>query len=164
MTYSYSIGDEPSSSNYRPTYCDKCGADTQDQCICKTVSSSYIADQLFLEICERGPLVDDPSNSTLPITGLATMKINKYYLEAAKYAGRISAGDFSNPGTPKPVFKLDAADFSPEIQAHLVEAKKCGMLNVIVKEAVFKLFRARHKMIFYEHIEPQKFAWEFITN
>ena len=50
-------------------------------------STSYVADQLFLEICERGPMVDDPTSRW--------SKINKYYLEAAKYAGRISAGDFS---------------------------------------------------------------------
>jgi hypothetical protein len=30
----YSIGDEISSSNYRPCYCDRCDADSADQCIC----------------------------------------------------------------------------------------------------------------------------------
>jgi hypothetical protein len=34
MTYSYSIGDEPSSSNYRASYCDLCDADTPAQCKC----------------------------------------------------------------------------------------------------------------------------------
>lgn len=119
-------------------------------------SSSYVADQLFLEMCEHGPMVDGPATRW--------SQINKYYLEAAKYAGRISAGDFSNPGTPKPVFKLDAADFSPTLQAYLILAKKDGNLNDVVKEAVFKLFRARHKMIFYEYIESEKFGWEFVTS
>jgi hypothetical protein len=31
---SYSIGDEPSSSNYRSQYCDRCDADTPEQCMC----------------------------------------------------------------------------------------------------------------------------------
>jgi hypothetical protein len=162
MTYIYSVGDEPSSSNYRASYCDKCDADKPEQCMCERLSTGYIVDLLFLEMCELVPMVDD-TNDLLPLTGLASKKINKYYHEAAKYAGRISAGDFSNPGIPKPVFNLDAADFSPELQAHLVEARNCGMLNHIVKQAVFKLFRARHKMIFYEHIEAQKFGWEFVT-
>jgi len=48
-------------------------------------SSSYLADQLFLEICEHGPMVDD-TNDLLPLTDLPVAKINKYYLEAAKYA------------------------------------------------------------------------------
>ena len=39
MPYSYSIGDEPSSSNYRPGYCNKCDADTPDQYICSNNSS-----------------------------------------------------------------------------------------------------------------------------
>jgi hypothetical protein len=117
-------------------------------------SSSYTADQIFLEICERGPMIEDPRDST--------KKINKYYLEAAKYAGRISAGDFSDPKTEKPVFKLDSNNFSPRLQTHLLESKKDGMLNDIVKDAAFKLFRARHKMIFYDHIEPKKFRWEFV--
>jgi hypothetical protein len=31
----YCIGDESSSSNYRPGYCNKCDADTIDHCICR---------------------------------------------------------------------------------------------------------------------------------
>jgi hypothetical protein len=31
---SYSIGDEPSSDNYRAQYCDKCDADREEDCIC----------------------------------------------------------------------------------------------------------------------------------
>lgn len=120
-------------------------------------SSSYVADQLFLEMCERGPMIDDPGS------GDRFAQINKYYLQAAKYAGRISAGSFSS-GIPKPVFELDAADFTPTLRAYLILAKKDGMLNSIVKEAVFKLFKARHKRIFYEYIESQKLGWEFVTS
>lgn len=119
-------------------------------------STSYVADQLFIEMCERGPMVDDPAASD------RFVHINKYYLQAAKYAGRIGACDFSNPGTPKPVFELDAADFTPTLQSYLLLAKKDGMLNDIVKQAAFKLFR-RHKMIFYEYIESEKFRWEFVS-
>jgi hypothetical protein len=123
-------------------------------------SSSYVADQLFIEMCERGPMIDNPASSD------RFAQINKYYLQAAKYAGRISAGDFSNPGIPKPIFELDVADFSPALRSYLLLAKKDGgtMLNDIVKEAAFKLFRARHKMIFYEYIESQKFGWEFVNS
>jgi hypothetical protein len=36
----YFIGDEPSSSNYRPGYCNKCDADSPDECRCTNNSSS----------------------------------------------------------------------------------------------------------------------------
>ena len=35
MSRSYSIGDEISSSNYRPRYCDRCDADSPEQCVCE---------------------------------------------------------------------------------------------------------------------------------
>jgi hypothetical protein len=122
-------------------------------------SSSHVADQLFLEMCEHGPMVDDPAASN------RFEQINKYYLQAAKYAGRISAGDFSDAATPRPVFELDAADFTATLRAYLILAKKDGMLNDIVREAAFKLFRARHKMIFFQYIESEKlkFQWEFVA-
>lgn len=56
-------------------------------------------------------MVDDPASSS------RFTRINKYYLQAAKYAARISAGDFSNPGIPKPVFELDAADTTSLLEA-----------------------------------------------
>lgn len=117
------------------------------------LSSSAIADQLFLEMCERSPMIENTRDSA---------KINYHYLEAARYAGRISAGDFSNPNIQKPIFRLNPTHFSSRLQTHLLESKKDGTLNEIVKEAVFKLFKARHKMIFYEHIEPKKLRWEFV--
>jgi hypothetical protein len=119
-------------------------------------TSSYIADQLFIEMNETTRTVLLCKDTKKP------QEANYYHVEAATYARRISAGDFSNPNTEKPVFKLNIVDFSPKLQTHLSESKKFGTLNDIIKEAVFKLFRARHKMIFYEHIEPKKFRWEFV--
>lgn len=40
-TLPYSIGDEPSSSNYRPFYCNKCDADSEKDCICSTNNSGF---------------------------------------------------------------------------------------------------------------------------
>jgi hypothetical protein len=37
----YFIGDEPSSSNYRPSYCNKCDADSEEDCICRTNNSGF---------------------------------------------------------------------------------------------------------------------------
>jgi len=70
-----------------------------------TATSSAISDQLFIEMCHRGPMIGDPG-SLSKLTGLATRQINWYYLEAALYAARISAGDFSAPKAQRPVFKL----------------------------------------------------------
>jgi hypothetical protein len=41
MPYSYSLGDEHSSSNYRPNYCSKCDADSEEDCICNTNNSGF---------------------------------------------------------------------------------------------------------------------------
>lgn len=46
----------------------------------------YIEDQLYMEMCQKE--IEDPQRRY-------GEKISKYYLEAAKYAGRISAGDFA---------------------------------------------------------------------
>jgi hypothetical protein len=119
-------------------------------------TSSYIADQLFIEMSETVRTALLYKDTKKP------QEVNYYHAEAASYARRISAGDFSNPKIEKPVFKLNIGDFSPRLQTHLLESKKFGTLNDIVEQAVFKLFRARHKMIFYEYIEPKKFRWEFV--
>ena len=50
---------------------------------------SYLEDQLYIQMCEKE--IEDPQ-------GKYGEKISKYHLEAAKYAGRISAGDFSQLG------------------------------------------------------------------
>jgi hypothetical protein len=127
-------------------------------------SSSKIADELFLEICVRGPMVDDP-RSFLPLTALPTNKINKYYLEAAKYASRISTGNFEGKNKKyKPVFHLHSEDFSPELRDELSDCLKTSKesLHDVIQEGVFKLFRARHKMIFFEHIAHEPLSWEFV--
>jgi hypothetical protein len=38
----YSIGDEISSSNYRPSYCNQCDADTPEQCTCDQQQYDYV--------------------------------------------------------------------------------------------------------------------------
>jgi hypothetical protein len=42
----YFIGDEPSSSNFRPGYCNQCDADTPDQCRCDYSSCSTADDYI----------------------------------------------------------------------------------------------------------------------
>ncbi len=39
MSSTYSIGDEISSSNYRPEFCNKCQADRPQDCICDNVTA-----------------------------------------------------------------------------------------------------------------------------
>lgn len=122
-------------------------------------TSSKIADDLFIEICDRGPVVETHHcNEKCESHG---GEINKYYLEAAKYTFRISAGDFSNRKTPRPIFKLEINDFSERLQNLLLDSKES--LDRIVTEAAFRLFRDRHKIIFYGHIQSQAFKWELIT-
>jgi hypothetical protein len=72
---------------------------------------SYIADQLFIEMCQAG--IDDPK-------GIDGEKISNYYIEAAKYAGRISAGNFEGENVKyKPVFDIHYNGFTPRLQEEL---------------------------------------------
>jgi hypothetical protein len=59
---------------------------------------SYIENNIYVEMC--GTQIQDPQGSYGD-------KISKYYLEAAKYSGRISAGNFDGENTKyKPVFEI----------------------------------------------------------
>jgi hypothetical protein len=49
LPYSYSIGDEISSSNYRPCYCNQCDADIPDECKCKDSSKQQYDDDVCKE-------------------------------------------------------------------------------------------------------------------
>jgi hypothetical protein len=56
-------------------------------------TSSALADRLYQEMCNLGPLVDHTCDSnTACIYGV---QMNKYYVRAIDYARRISLGDFS---------------------------------------------------------------------
>ena len=84
--------------------------------------------------------------------------MNKYYIRAIDYARRISLGDFSGENAKyKPVFEIDFEDFSPRLRTQLLSAKES--LDIIITEALFRLFRARHKMVFYDHIQPGRLRW-----
>ena len=82
-----------------------------------------------------------------------------------RYALRISAGNFEGKNKKyKPVFHLHSEDFSPELRDQLSDCLRTSKesLHDVIQEGVFKLFCARHKMIFYEHIEPEPLRWEFV--
>jgi hypothetical protein len=68
-------------------------------------------------MCERGPIVYDPGTLSNKANG---DEVNYYYLQAAKYAGRISAGNFDGPNAKhKPIFEIRYKDFTPRLQAEL---------------------------------------------
>jgi hypothetical protein len=127
--------------------------------------SSYIEDQLYLQMCKKE--IEDPQSRY-------GENISKYYLEAAKYAGRISAGDFSqsclggdngNSNTAsRPIFLLEHKDFTPRLNAELARLYKTDkkLLDRVVTEAIFRIFKARHEMIFYQYIQGSRFRWRFI--
>jgi hypothetical protein len=128
---------------------------------------SYTADQLYKEMCEIE--IEDSQ-------GEYGEKISKYYLQAARCAGRISAGDFSQSchdsggcdgdsnTASGPIFLLKIKDFTPRLTAELAELYKTDKesLDRVVKEAVFRIFKARHKMIFYQYIQGSRFQWRFV--
>jgi hypothetical protein len=118
--------------------------------------SSYIEDRLYLEMCET------KRRFTIFPGETKEQEINAYYAEAAKYAGRISAGDFSGENTKyRPIFRFNLEDFSARLKAELASLPK-KTIHRIVTEAAFRIFRARHKMIFYQYIENERLRWEFI--
>jgi hypothetical protein len=127
-------------------------------------ASSYIEDILFVEMCERGTIVDDPGILSTKTNG---GKINYYYLEAAKYTGRISAGNFDGPNAKhKPIFEIHYNDFTPRLQAELQALLKDSPTTLarVVQDAVFRIFKARHKRIFFEYIQSEGLNWRFVRN
>jgi hypothetical protein len=120
-------------------------------------SSGHIADVLFIEMCEAE--IDDPQGSYGD-------KVSKYYLEAAKYAGRISASYFDGANAKyKPVFELRYNDFTPRLQAELqlLLKESPSTLVSVVEDSVFRIFKARHKLIFYDYIEHEDLNWRFVA-
>jgi len=126
------------------------------------LTSAAISDLLYLEMCSA------PKKTVIyefPPLPKQEEIINKYYAEAATYARRSSAGDFSGKNAKyKPVFHLDQRDFSPKLRANLVERLNTSKesLHRVVEDAVFMILRARHPMIFYQHIEAEGLRWRFV--
>jgi len=121
-------------------------------------SQSYIEDQLYLQMCESKEIL---TRKQLLTGEVYYENLNQYYTKAATYASRISAGDFSGKNAKyKPVFRLNLEDFSPQLKAELSELPK-ERIHEIVTIAVFRLFKARHRMIFYQHIETEGLRWRF---
>jgi hypothetical protein len=114
---------------------------------------------LYIEMCEVK--VDDPRESY-------GNKTSKYYLEAAKYAGRISADNFEgqNAKKYKPIFEIHYRDFTARLQAELTLLLKTSpdSLKRIVQSAVFRIFKAKHKLIFYDYIENEGLNWRFVAD
>jgi hypothetical protein len=119
---------------------------------------SHIEDILHLEMCEAE--IDDPQ-------GYNWKKGSKYYIEAAKYAVRISAGNFGGANYEhKPVFEIHYTDFTARLQAELQQLLKDSPTTLmrVIQNAVFRIFRARHKRIFFEYIQSEGLNWRFVTN
>jgi hypothetical protein len=117
---------------------------------------SYIEDKLYLEMCETE--IADPNSPD--------DKISRYYLEAAKYAGRISAGNFDGENAKyKPVFQIHYKDFTRMLQDELQQLLKESPITLasVVENTVFRIFKARHKRIFFEYIESQGLNWRFVA-
>lgn len=119
---------------------------------------AYISDRLYLEMCstDKKAVIYEGTDKE--------QKINWFYAEAATYARRRSAGNFDGKNAKyKPIFHLDPNGFSPELRANLIERLMTSKesLHRIVEDAVFKIFLARHKMIFYQHIEAEGLRWRF---
>ena len=118
----------------------------------------YIADELYVEMCEAE--IEDAEGSD-------GEKISRYYLEAAKYAGRISAGNFDGTNAKhKPVFQIHYNDFTARLQAELALLLKDSpnTLASVVENAVFRIFKDRHKLIFYDYIENEGLNWRFVAD
>jgi hypothetical protein len=120
---------------------------------------SYIADKLFLEMCESTRTIKVLENTH------QEQEINWYYAEADRYTRLMAFGNFEGKNKKlKPIFRLDCKDFSAELKDALKDRLKTskGSLHRVIQEGVFKLIRARHKMMFYEHVEPEPLRWVFV--
>jgi hypothetical protein len=125
----------------------------------KEWSSACISDRVYLEMCSSDKLavIDEGQNNE--------QKINWYYAEAAKYARTASAGNFEGKNAKyKPEFHLHPKDFSHELRANLAERRRTSIesLHRVLEDAVFIIFRARHPMIFYQHIKAEGLRWRIV--
>jgi hypothetical protein len=121
-------------------------------------TSRYIEEQLYVEMCEKE--VEDPHGSY-------GNRISKYYLGAAKYVCRISAGNFEGENVKyKPIFEIHAKDFTSRLHAELKLLRKRSpdTLKQVVQNSVFRIFRARHKIIFFDYIQAEGLNWRFVED
>jgi hypothetical protein len=126
-------------------------------CLLPACLPSNIEDNLFIEMSETE--LEDPKNPGC--------KIRRYYLEAAKYAGRISAGNFEGQNARyKPTFEIHYKDFSSRLQHELQSLREDSPATLadVVQNSVFRIFKARHKMIFYDYIEHEGLNWRFVAD
>lgn len=122
--------------------------------------TSYIIDHLYLEMCE-GPPVKDSHDEGCKYSGQI---LNFHYLEAINYARRMSLGNFEGLNAKdKPRFIVNAVNFTPMLKHELKLVHEKKYLDRIITDAVFRIFKARHRMIFYEHIEANKLIWRIIN-
>lgn len=118
--------------------------------------TSKVEDELYIEMCEKE--IANPNSSSIDDEDT----IKKYYHIIAKYAGRVSAGDFSDKSIPRPIIEIDLNDFTPRLVTELAQLRKEDMptFKRVVHNALSRIFQAKHKMIYYEHIEPHGICWE----
>ncbi|MGB7952465.1 MAG: hypothetical protein WCF23_00670 [Candidatus Nitrosopolaris sp.] len=122
--------------------------------------TSYVIDQLFIQMCD-GPLVDHSCDVS---TCDYVKQMSFHYIEAFNYARRISYGKFEGKNAKhRPVFTINARGFTTKLKEELKVANDAKSLHRIITESLFKIFKARHKLIFYEHIEPRKLSWNIIN-
>ena len=119
-------------------------------------STSFIEDQLYLQMCECQKTVEVKAEQN------SYTQLNRYYYQADVYAVRRSIGNFEGKNSKyRPIFYLHLEDFSPRLKAELA-ALPVESITRILTEAVFRIFRARCKMAFYQYIENEPLRWKFI--
>jgi len=128
----------------------------------RTMTASAIEDLLFYEMRSLKPI---PVIRTDLISGeqYEDNSTNKYDYEADTYTNRLVFGDFSNPNTLKPIFRLDYRDFS-ELKENLVERARCSKESIhrVVENVVKRYIRARHPEAYLEHIKDKRIEWVFV--
>jgi hypothetical protein len=126
-------------------------------------SEANIGDLLFKEMRTLEPI---PVIRTDLVSGeqYEDNSTNKYDYEADTYTNRLVFGDFSNPNTPRPIFRLDYRDFSQELKENLAERVHSGggAIHRVVQNAVYRLIRARHPDAYLEHIKDKRLNWGFV--
>ncbi|MGB6673945.1 MAG: hypothetical protein WBE34_16055 [Candidatus Nitrosopolaris sp.] len=121
--------------------------------------SSYTIEELYLQMCE-GPQVEHSCDSGCKYV----VRMSFHYVEVDNYARRASSGNFEGKNAKhKPRVIINAVNFTPELKQELRTAGERTSLHRTVTETVFRIFKARHKLIFFEHIEANKLRWEIIN-
>jgi hypothetical protein len=115
-------------------------------------STSYIADEMFIQMCNT--YLDDSNPK---------VRRSKYRMRAAEYGRKVSAGRFASEDQ-YPVFTINKSDFIGQLREEIdrLALEDPFTLADIIEEVLYRLYDSgeRHlRLIYFRYIQGRKIRW-----